>query len=85
MTSTPSQRSMQARAAVLTRWAKTSDMKAATAPARAGWHARFEKQLDEMGVTDPAERARRGAQLKKAYMTGLALKSARARSRRSAA
>ena len=80
---TPSQRSMQARVASLTRWARTDDPKAATAPARAGFAARFERQLDEMGVTDPNERARRLPLLRKAYMTGLALKSSQARHKKS--
>lgn len=70
---------MQARMASLTRWAREADPHKALEPARRGFHARFEKQLDEMGVTDPAERARRGAQLKAAYMTALALKSVKAR------
>jgi hypothetical protein len=81
---TATERSMQARVAGLTRWAKEPDRRAATAPARQGFHARFEKQLDEWGITDPAERAIRGAQLKRAYMTSLSLKSAQARRRRAA-
>jgi hypothetical protein len=40
---------------------------------------RFEKQVDPNGELDPAERARRAEHAKKAYFTGLSLKSARRR------
>ena len=40
-----------------------------------------EKQVDPDGVLDPAERKRRAEHARKAYMTGLALKSAQARRR----
>jgi ketosteroid isomerase-like protein len=79
MTSTASERSLQARSASFTRWAREADPKAATAPARAGFHARFERELDAMGVTDPAERLRRGKALKKAYFADLARRSAKTR------
>ena len=45
---------------------------AASAPARAGFKARFERQVDPDGVLDPAERARLAHEAMKAYMTELA-------------
>jgi hypothetical protein len=76
MSSTATERSQQSRAASHIRWAKESDPTAATAPARKGFDARFERQLDEWGITDPADRARRIGHLRKAYFADLARKSA---------
>lgn len=55
-----------------------------TRPAREGFMRRFEKQVDPDGVLSPAERERRAQHALKAHMTGLALKSTKARSNRSA-
>lgn len=52
-----------------------------SARARAGFMARFEREVDPDGVLDPAERTDRAEHAKKAYFTRLALKSARARRR----
>jgi hypothetical protein len=70
---------MQSRATSFTRWAREPDPKAAVEPARKGFDAWFEKHLNDMGVTDPIERVRRGALLRKAYFADLARKSAVAR------
>jgi hypothetical protein len=43
--------------------------------------ARFERQVDPDGVLAPAERARRAAHARKSYMSLLALKASRARTR----
>lgn len=90
MSSTPSERSLQSKRASHLRWARVADPKAETAPARKGFDARFERELDEMGVTDPDDRARRLPHLRKAYFADLARSSARKRrevveSRRSSA
>lgn len=53
-----------------------------TAPARKAFNDRFENEVDPDRVLDPAERARRAEHARKAYFTGLALKSARARNSR---
>lgn len=80
-TSSSSRRSMAARIAAHTRWARTSDRTAATAPARAALDARFEREVDPDGVLPPEERARRSQHARTAYYTRLALLSARSRSR----
>jgi hypothetical protein len=51
-----------------------------TAPARAAFLSRFERQVDPDGILDPQERARRAEHAKKAYFLKLALASAKARS-----
>ncbi len=53
-----------------------------TAPARAAFMARWERDVDPDGVLEPAERARRAEHAKKAYFASLALKSAKARRKR---
>lgn len=64
-------------------WAKTEDRSARTLPARRAFMGRFERQADPDGVLPPSERAMRAENLRKAYYTKLALKSAQARRRRS--
>lgn len=81
MTST---RRLAAQVAAHTRWAHTADRQAATAPARAGFDARFEREVDPKGELSPAERARRAESAKKAYFLRLAAKSAETRRRRKA-
>jgi hypothetical protein len=71
--------SMRGRIAAHERWAHTSDRAAATAAARRGLDARFEREVDPNGELDPAERARRVESQRKAYFTRLALLSARSR------
>jgi hypothetical protein len=58
------------------------DSRQITAPARAAFLSRFEREVDPDGVLDPAERARRAEHAKRLYFTRLALKSAKARARR---
>lgn len=78
MSLTPSERSTRARLAAHTLHASV-DGAAHTEPARAAAMARFEKQVDPLGVLSPRERARRAEHAKKAYFTGLSLKAAKAR------
>lgn len=82
---TPEQKSRQARVAIYSRLAKTSDRREMTAAARAASMSRFERQVDPDGLLDPVERATRAEFAKKAYFTLLATKSAKARARRKAA
>lgn len=77
---TPAQRTLRARVAVHSSWAKTSDRAARTAPARAASIARFEREVDPDGTLPPAERARRAESARKAYMARLSLAASRARS-----
>jgi len=60
----------------------THDPRETTAPARAAFLDRFQKQADPDGTLDPTERDRRASHLKRAYFGRLALKSAQARRRR---
>lgn len=51
----------------------------ATAPARAGFLARFEREVDPDNQLDPEERRTRAVYARKAYMADLAARSAAAR------
>lgn len=78
MSLSPSERSMRAQKAALTRWAHTDSAEASEA-ARRRQLDRFEREVDPEGVLPPAERTRRAERARKAYMAGLALKSAKSR------
>jgi hypothetical protein len=75
---TPSQRSQRARIAAHSMHAQG---KTSTGPARKVFLSRFEREVDPDGVLSPGERAKRAAHARKAHMTQLAYRSARARSR----
>lgn len=79
---TPEQRSLRAKLAAQTRWAKTRDRTAATAKSREAWAARWEQKADPNSELSPAERAAAGERLMKAHMTAMALRSSIARGRR---
>jgi hypothetical protein len=70
------------RSAALRRWAFEDDPAAATAPARNGFRARFERLVDPDGTLPPDERERRADRLLRAHMIDLA---ARKRAKRAAA
>ena len=55
------------------------DSREITAPARAAFLEKFEREADPDGVLDPAERQRRARHLMRAHMLSLAFKSAKAR------
>jgi hypothetical protein len=78
---TPAERALQARLAAHASWANTDDPTQRTAPARAAFLDRFEREVDPEGVLSEGERARRAEHARKRYMTGLALRSAQARRR----
>lgn len=82
---TPAQRALHARLASHSRWAKTADPAAATAPARAAFLDRFERQVDPDGTLPPEERRRRAEHARKAYFLRLAMASAKARRKAGAA
>jgi hypothetical protein len=82
---THSQRSLQARAAVHSSWAKTPDRSLRTAPARAALMAKFEREVDPDGTLPSAERALRAESRRKAHFLELARRSALARSARRSA
>lgn len=55
------------------------DPRETTAKAREAFLGRFERAVDPDGTLPPAERQRRAEAARKAYFTGLAYKSSRAR------
>jgi hypothetical protein len=61
------------------KWAKCEDRTAATAAARKAFADRFETLVDPDGALDPAERALRAENARKAHYRKLALKSAQVR------
>jgi hypothetical protein len=85
MTMTPAERRLAGQVAAHRRWAFTTDRTTATAPARAGLYAKFERQVDPDGKLAPEERAIRAESLWKAHFAGMARKSIQARKRKSAA
>ena len=72
-------RVLRARMAAHLLHAQISDPIEHTAPARAAFLSRFEREVDPDGILDPQERARRAAHAKKAYFIKLALASRKAR------
>jgi hypothetical protein len=81
---TPAQRTLRARMAAHAMHARNDPRKITAAATAARWN-RFENEADPDKVLPPAERRRRAEHLQQAYMTGLALKSSRARRRTDAA
>lgn len=84
-TETPAERALHSRAASHARWAHEPDRSAATAPARAGLQARFERQVDPNNLLDPVERAKRALSARKAYYADLTRRSIAARRKKKAA
>ena len=74
-----SRRVLQARMAAHALHACVTDPSAHTAPARAKFLSRFEREVNPDGVLEPQERARRAEHAKKAYFLRLATASAEAR------
>jgi hypothetical protein len=72
-------RILRARMAAHLLHAQIADPSAHTAPARAAFLSRFEREVDPDGVLEPQERARRAEHAKKAYFLWLALASRKAR------
>ena len=79
MPMSPEMRSQRGRIGAFVQWSRTPDRAAHTAPARAAFLSRFEREVDPEGALDPVERARRAEYARKAYFARLALASARAR------
>ena len=76
---TPAERVLRARVASHASWAKTADPAARTAAAGRADRDRFERQVDPDRVLPEAERLRRAESARRAWFTGLAFKSAKAR------
>jgi hypothetical protein len=75
-------RVLRARIAAHVLHAQITDETEHTAPARAAFLSRFEREVDPQGVLEPEERARRAEHAKKAYFLKLALASLKARARK---
>lgn len=75
---TPEERTARARLAAHAMHAK-HDARKTTAPARAAFLAKFEKEVDPDQELPPAERKRRAEHARKAYFARLALASAESR------
>jgi hypothetical protein len=80
----PEERRLRAQIAAHVRWAHDNDPAASTAPARAAFLERFEREVDPEGTLPPDVRARRAEHARKAYFKGLALKSQARAARRGA-
>jgi hypothetical protein len=76
---TPAEARLRGQIGANSRWAREADRSAATAPARAGLLARFEREVDPDGLLPPEERARRVESARRAHMQRIALASAKAR------
>ena len=63
---------LKGRIGAYVKWSRTSDRTAATAPARAGFLARFEREVDPDGKLDPLTRAQRAESARRAYFARLA-------------
>lgn len=81
---TPTERKLRAQLGAYTSWANTENRTARTAKPRAAFNQRFEDEVDPERVLQPDERAKRAGAARQAYFAALALKSAKARRRRSA-
>src|SRR4249920_493449 len=75
-------RALRARMAAHLLHAQVKDPAKHTAPARAAFLSRFEREVDPDGVLEPAERAKRAEHAKKAYFIRLALASRKARAKK---
>jgi len=76
---TAEERRLAAQHAINTRWARTPDRTAATAPARTAFDERFERQVDPDGTLAPDVRAKLAANARTAFFADLARRSAKAR------
>lgn len=82
MTASAAELSARGRVAAHTRWAHETDRTEATAPARRGLMAKFEREVDPEGRLTEAERTRRAESLFNAHMARLSMKAAAARRRK---
>jgi len=76
---TPEQRSLRMRLAAHAHSAAAEDQHARARRVDRICHDRFEDQVDPDRVLKPEERAKRARSARRAYYTGLALRSSRAR------
>lgn len=75
------ERAVIAKIASAERWAREPDRVAATAPARAGLRAKFEREVNPNGGLSPDEVGRRADLLRRAHMLRMSRAAAAARTR----
>ena len=80
----PTPRSLRGRLGAATTYSRYAASEI-TAPGRAAFLSRFEREVDPDGVLDPEDRAMRAAHARKAHMLRLAMASAKARAEKAAA
>lgn len=78
---TPRQRTRRARIAAHVSWSNTADRKGRTEPATKSFLARFERQVDPLGVLSVEVRQKMALHARRAYMMQLAERSAKTRKR----
>lgn len=78
---TPAERTLRAKIAANTRWAKATSEERRAHGERGSRDllAKFEREVDPEGTLDPEERRKRAVNARNAHMARLALKSAKAR------
>jgi hypothetical protein len=79
---TPAERRLRGQLAAEESWSRTADRSARTAPARAAFLDRFERQVDPDGSLPPTERALMAEHARRAHFLRLSLQSAKARRER---
>jgi hypothetical protein len=87
VTLTPEQRTLRARIASNTRWAKTSgaEAKANGERAQRGLLERFAREIDPDETLHPVERYKRAERMRQAHMQRLSLASSKARAQKAGA
>ena len=78
ISSSPAERSLRARLAAHTLHARR-EARQTTATARAGFLARFEREVDPDSALDPSERRRRAEHARRAYFIRLSLAAVQAK------
>lgn len=78
-TTSPAERTLQARAAAHSKWKNTEDRTAATEPARLAFLERLADEVDPERRLDPETRARMVESARAEHMQRMALASVRAR------
>jgi len=81
---TPEERRTRASIAADTRWARTPDRLGATAPARRGLIAKFEREVDPDGQLPPDVRTKLAENARRAFYKRLAARSVKTRRKKAA-
>ena len=82
MAATPADRSIAGQIAAAAKWAQTPDYSAATAPARAAFNDKFEREVDPHGVLPIEQRQKMAEHARRLHFLRMAQKSVQARKAR---